>query len=380
MADRHPLLADLAILFLAAVLTVGPEARQHARGLPLPLWWFTAAVCFAPLALRRRRPLPVFAVIALATTAILAADVRQLAGPAFVALWLATFSVAYREPRRVALAAAAVFELWSVAAIAFWAPRSTIAAGIVLTTGTAVAAVMIGVNGRTRRAYLHALEERADRLERERDQQARLAAATERTRIAREVHDIVTHSLSVMVTLADGAAATAPNSPERASGTMRQVAATGRQAIGEMRRIVGTLRTDDSDDMERHPTPGLADLDDLLDQVRSAGLPVRLTVVGRPTALPPGAQLAVYRIVQEALTNVRKHATMVSLATVTLRYGDGIEVEIADDGRSAGSTGDGHGITGIRERVAAYGGTVSAGPARGGGWLVRARLSGDEDQ
>jgi signal transduction histidine kinase len=300
------------------------------------------------------------------------------------------YSVAARESRRRALAAAAVLEVIGVVTVVRFAPGGVIAVGTVLTTGTAVAALVLGISQQTRQAYLAALEERAARLEYERDQQARLVAATERTRIAREVHDIVTHSLSVMVALADGAAAASASAPERAGAVMRQVAATGRQAIGEMRRIVGTLRTDDaSEDADAgRPLPGLDDLDDLLAQVRAAGLPVRLTVTGQPRPLPPGAQLAVYRIVQESLTHARRHAPGAVGAAVTLRYlDDGIEAEISNDGpvadgmppgRVPGDRG-GHGIAGMRERAAAYGGSVAAGPRPEGGWLVRARLGGEEE-
>lgn len=192
------------------------------------------------------------------------------------------------------------------------------------------------------------------------------------------MHDIVTHSLSVMVALADGADATNASSPDRAGQVMRQVAATGRQAIGEMQRTVTALRTDPDEDA-RYPLPGLADLDDLLAQVRAAGLQVRLTIQGQARSLPPGAQLAAYRIVQEALTNVRKHAAGATGASVTLRYdADGIDVEIGDDGHAGGGVA-GHGITGMRERAIAYGGSIAAGPGPGGGWLVRARLAGGPD-
>jgi signal transduction histidine kinase len=196
------------------------------------------------------------------------------------------------------------------------------------------------------------------------------------------VHDIVTHSLSVMVTLADGAAAASVRSPERAAPVMRQVAATGRQAIGEMRRTVAALRADtDPDEDAQYPMPGLSDLEDLLAQVRAAGLPVRFSVQGQARPLPPGAQLAVYRIVQESLTNVRKHASGHTGAQVSLRYDpEGIEVEVSDDGQAGDAGRDGgHGITGMRERAAAYGGSIAAGPGPGGGWRVRARLAGEAD-
>jgi signal transduction histidine kinase len=376
---RHVVLTDLAAAVVLAGLTVGTEAGRGAGGSP---WWQAVAwASFVPLAWRRRRPVAVAVIVAVAALVIFAAGQQLLAGSSFVALWVAVYSVAAQEPRRAALAAAAALEALGVATVARWAPGSAIVAGLVLTTGTAAAAVMLGINRQTRRAYLAALEERAARLEHERDQQARLAVADERARIAREVHDIVTHSLSVMVTLADGAAAVTAASPERATATIRQVAATGRQAIGEMRRIVGTLRTDDGGG--GHPMPGLGDLDDLLAQVRDAGLPVRLTIQGQPHPLPAGVQLAIYRIIQESLTNVRKHAPESTGAVVTIRYGDdGIEAEIGNDGRTTdgGSSAGGHGLTGMRERAAAYDGSITAGPRPGGGWLVRARLGGDEDQ
>lgn len=352
-------------------------AGQRREGLGAAWWWVTAVVSFFPLIWRRRYPIPAFVLVAAVAVLSLATDARQLSAAVFAALWLALYSVAVQESRRAALAAAGVFEVWGVAAVAVWAPGYAIPPAFVLVSGTATAGLMIGVNQQTRRAYLAALEERAARLEYERDQQGQLAAATERTRIAREVHDIVTHSLSVMVALADGAAVSAETAPRRAGAAMRQVAATGRQAIGEMHRIVGTLRTD-GDDPESHPAPGLGDIEELLSQVRAAGLAVRFTVQGQPRQLPPGEQLAVYRIIQECLTNVRKHAADVTAATVTLRYGlDGIEVQVSDDGHPGrtASTEDGHGITGMRERAAAYGGSVTAGPRPGGGWLVRAGLN-----
>jgi len=313
-----------------------------------------------------------------AATAITVADIPPLVLTATVALLIALYTVAARAPLGHALLAAGAFEAWGVPTLVRWSPPAATLPGIVLLTGTGAAAVMTGVNLQTRRAYLAALEDRAARLAKERDQQAQLAVATERARVAREVHDIVAHSLSVMVALADGAAAAAAASPARAGQAMGQVAVTGRQAIGEMRRLVDTLRIDETG-ADRHPAPGIGQLDDLLTQVRSAGLPARLVVEGRPHRLTQGGQLAVYRIVQESLTNIRKHAHAATGATVRLQYtSEGIEVDITDDGQPAGSreSAVGHGITGMRERAAAYDGTIQAGPRPGGGWRVRARLSG----
>ena len=369
-AARHVVLVDLLAAAALAGASVTPEMSKGGTS----TWWLLpGAACFAALAWRRRYPVPAAVVIAAIALALVASG--ALAGAVCAAMWVAVYSVAAREPRRRALAAAAALEVIGIVAVVNLAPASVIAAGVVLTTGTAAAAVALGISQQTRRAYLAALEERAARLEFERDQQARLAAATERARIAREVHDIVTHSLSVMVTLADGAAAASTRSPDRAGQVMRQVAATGRQAIGEMHRTVTALRAI-ADEDDPYPAPGLADLDDLLAEVRGAGLKVRFAVHGQARSLPRGTQLAAYRIVQEALTNVRKHATGATVALVTLRYdAGGIEVEISDDGHASGcGYGGGHGITGMRERAVAHDGSITAGPGPGGGWLVRARL------
>jgi signal transduction histidine kinase len=385
-AARHVVLADLVVAALLGCVTIG---LNTSGGITSPWWIIPAAACFVPLAWRRAHPAPAAAATAAAAAILVAGG--ALTGVASAAMWLAVYAVAARAPRWQALTAAGALEIIGIVTVVRFAPAGFILPGAVLTTGTAAAAVGIGISQQTRRAYLAALEERAARLEYERDQQALLTAATERARIAREVHDIVTHSLSVMVALADAAAAASASSPQRAATVMREVATTGRHAIGEMRRAVGALRTDDanSDEVNRDegagpPLPGLDNLDDLLAEVRSAGLPVRLTVTGAPRPLSSGAQLAVYRIVQESLTNARRHAPGAAGATVTLQYRDhDIDVEICNDGpvcgsmpaggRSPGGVG-GLGITGMRERAVSYGGSFTAGPRAGGGWIVRARL------
>jgi signal transduction histidine kinase len=386
-AVRHVVLADFAVAAVLAAVTISPNMPRSAVS---PWWIVTAVGCFVPLAWRRTHPARAAAATAAATAVLVAGG--ALTGAGLAAMWLAVYAVAAREPLWRAVSAAAVLEVLGIVTAVRLAPAGVIVPGAVLTTGAAAAAVGIGISQQARRVYLAALEERAARLEYERDQQARLAAAMERAKIAREVHDIVTHSLSVMVALADGAAAASACSPQRAGTVMRQVAATGRQAMGEMRRAVGALRIDDtaadtaahdtasaSGKAEGRPLPGLDNLDDLLAEVRAAGLPVRLTVTGAPRPLSPGAQLAVYRIVQESLTNARRHAPGAAGATVTLRYLEhDIGVEIGNDGPVSGMppgrVPPGHGITGMRERAAAYGGSVTAGPRTGGGWVVRARL------
>jgi signal transduction histidine kinase len=249
---------------------------------------------------------------------------------------------------------------------------------LILSTAFATA-LLLGAYLQTRRAYLAELEERARRLEHEREQQDRLAVAAERARIAREMHDIVAHNLAVMVALADGAAAVTPGTPLRGVDMMRQTALTGRQALTEIRRLIGLLRVSEEDG-RLAPQPGLDDLDELVGQVRAAGLAVTLTRTGTCAGLGPGAELAIYRIVQEALTNTIKHAGQHATAQVRLSC-DGTEadVEITDDGgdRVTAPARPGHGLTGMTERAASYGGRVEAGPDAARGWRVHAHLGLD---
>ncbi|HXL90124.1 MAG TPA: histidine kinase [Streptosporangiaceae bacterium] len=191
------------------------------------------------------------------------------------------------------------------------------------------------------------------------------------------MHDVVAHSLSVMVTLSEGAALKQAAEPERAFAAMRQVSATGRQALDEMRRLLGVLRTEDIPPEGRQPQPGMAQIGGLIEQVRATGLTASLTITGAPADMPPGAGLTVYRIVQEALTNTLKHAASPTRVTVAIDCRPGsVTVDVHDDGVLGGPEAGaaGHGLTGMRERAAVYDGTVSAGPVPVGGWHVRARL------
>ncbi|MFJ5119712.1 sensor histidine kinase [Kitasatospora sp. NPDC088548] len=235
---------------------------------------------------------------------------------------------------------------------------------------------------RVRRAYLVELEDRAARLERERDAQSKVAVAAERARIARELHDVVAHNVSVMIVQADGAAYVLDNSPQQAKQALSTIASTGRQALVEMRRLLGVLRTADTAD-EYMPQPGVEELPELLDQVRTAGLQVDFATSGDPRELPRGVELTVYRIVQEALTNVRKHGGPDVHARVAVDFGEReLAVLIEDDGRgttdeqlsSGGTDGQGHGLIGMRERVGMVSGTLDIGPRPGGGFRIRAVL------
>lgn len=227
---------------------------------------------------------------------------------------------------------------------------------------------------RYRRAREHALERHAVDLEREREEQARAAVAEERSRIARELHDVVAHAISVMVLQARGGRRSLPTDPGETHEALAVIETTGSQALAEMRRLLGMLRRDD-EEIALAPQPSLRYLDALVAQVRDAGLPVEVSVEGQPTELPPGVDLSAYRIVQEGLTNALKHAGPVT-ARVIIRYGKYLlELEIADTGLGAGaSDGEGHGLVGMRERVSLYGGKIESGPQEGGGFAVRARL------
>jgi signal transduction histidine kinase len=273
------------------------------------------------------------------------------------------------------LAAAAVLEIGVIVESASGVLADTWIKSLVFLSGLVMAALLLGITVRIWNDYLSWLVERAERLELERDQQTRLAAAAERARIAREMHDVVAHSIAVMVTLADGAAAVGPTNPVATAETLGEVSATGRQALTDMRRMLGVLRAEDVDDTLA-PQPGIEDLPALIARVRSTGLGVELEVEGGTFPFPPTAELTIYRIVQEALTNIMKHAAAAESARVVLRYERPIvHVSVTDDGGSTGGipTG-GHGIAGMQERAGVFGGTLLAGPGADGGWVVSTTL------
>jgi signal transduction histidine kinase len=213
-------------------------------------------------------------------------------------------------------------------------------------------------------------EERARRLEEE----SRAAVAEERSRITRELHDVLAHSVSVMTVQASAVRRLLLPEQEREREALMTVEETGRQALAEMRRLVGIMR-DEAEPAARAPQPGLGTLPELVEQVRQSGLPVELTVEGTPVKLPAGVDLSAYRIVQEALTNTLKHAGPAH-AWVAVRYaGEDVEIEVANDGKTNGENdGGGHGLVGMRERVALCGGELQSGPRPGGGFRIAARL------
>ncbi|WP_082310031.1 histidine kinase [Nonomuraea sp. SBT364] len=361
--------APLALLCLVPIvpyLTYAPEGSLPP--LDAPVYTVLTLALLLPL-LWRHRPLTAFAVVSLVSFAQWAAQVEVV--PANLSVLVALWAVVYQCAFRWALAALAVAELGVFLALEQW---DTPTLGMFTTSTIFVMSLWLtGLYASTRRRYLEGLEERAERAERERDHQARMAAAAERARIARELHDVVAHNVSVMVVQADGAGYAIDGDPEQARLAVRTISKTGREALAEMRRLVGVLRQDGGG-TDYTPQPGLAQLDEL---VRASGVPARLRVTGRRAELTEGKQLAVYRIVQEALTNALKHGGPGVRAQVELRYsGPELVVRVTDDGRGAAApveTG-GHGLVGMRERVTMYGGAVTAGPRAGGGFEVLARL------
>jgi signal transduction histidine kinase len=382
-AVRRPVV-DVAVVLLTLLLALGRDFLDEPSGNPA-VWIFDLALV-VPLFWRRRRPTEVFTLIA--AIALLQWLVNLPAG-GDLALLVALYAVgAYEQrPWRVGFAAV-VAEIGVLLAAVRWGDPGQKLDAVVLLSGTFMAAWVLGVYLRTRRAYVSSVLERAATAERERDQQAVIATATERARISAEMHDIVAHSLSVMIALSDGAAIAVARSPEAARSSMLQSSALGRQALAEIRRLLGDLHADDEESAGLAPQPGIADLDDLVDQVRSAGLAVNLVVLGEAPDLSAGAGLTVYRIVQEALTNVLKHAQAATQVVVTLRYhAGGVDIVVENDdrptvdhppGTDAQEGTSGHGLSGMRQRAASFGGDVEAARRTDGGWRVSTHLRLDE--
>lgn len=368
----HPFVTDalLAAAFtLLNVSTLGQPDTVDYRSQTL----FSVtllALQTVPLAWRRIHPVPVFAISAVA---IVLYESMGFPSAQSIGVVLAVYTVAVRCDRRTSLRVLAV--TYALVVVVFvtarWDPTiDNVTSNLVLFSG----AWIIGDNLRTRRRYVAGLEERARLAEAEQAAEAERAAARERARIARELHDVVAHSMSVMVVQAGAARRTLRQDPDQATQALQSVEATGREAMTEMRRLLGVLRTDEGAALA--PQPSLRMVGDLVDECAAAGLPVEVEVSGDERELPPGVDLSVYRIVQEALTNTLKHAGP-ARATVQLRYDpDHLHVRVVDDGRGAAAAddGQGHGLVGMRERVELFGGDLRTGPRRGGGYEVRARL------
>src|SRR6266542_4385399 len=328
-----------------------------------------------PLAWRRRWPVPIGLVVAAASIGYGVAPYPDLAVPIPLGALVAFYTVLTLRPRRTATLIGA--GTCTVGLVSMLLPvtnaDATDFAFVALLLGATWA---LGDSAHTRRAYTAELEARAVRLEREWELEEGRAAADERTRIARELHDVIAHHVSMMVVQAEAGPVVVERDPGTAAQAFDSISAIGRQALGEMRRLLGVLRSDDDrSGPSLGPQPGLDQLPVLVEQVRQAGLEARLEIQGEPRPLPPGMDLSAYRIVQEALTNAVRHAGP-GTARVLIRYGDDdLRLEVRDDGLGGRpGNGAGHGLIGMRERVNLFGGELDAGPRPDGGFAVAARL------
>jgi signal transduction histidine kinase len=294
-------------------------------------------------------------------------------------LLVGLYTVAAYSPRRERFIGAAVVAIGLVVVAASNAPGlnfSSIVFNYVLFT----ASYFLGASVRNRRLYTQQLEERAEQLERERDEEARRAVAEERVRIAQDLHDVVAHSMGVIAVQAGVGAHVIDTDPAEAKKSLEAISLTSRSTLTEIRRMLGVLRDDAR--AEFAPAPGLVDLERLVQQICDAGVDTHVTWEGHRGEVPHGVDLTAYRIVQESLTNVLKHGGPNVHVDVTIRYEpEALDVEIVDDGRGVNgrSSASGHGLLGMRERVAVYGGSFDAGPHAGGGFRVAARLPYGED-
>jgi signal transduction histidine kinase len=335
-----------------------------------------------PLAARRRFPGTVLALILASGLAFAALGLPpDILG---VPILVAVYSVAAYGRRWVAVAGLAAAEL-GLAAVQL-TPSKIGVGTLVGNLGVVAAAWLLGHFAHNYRAYAARLEERTAELEQAREELARRAVAEERLRLARELHDVVAHAMSVIAVQSGVGAHVAKTQPKEAAKALAAIEATSRAALEELRRLLGVLRQENEPQGELAPVPGLGDLDGLLAEVAKAGLAVRLRVEGTPAPLPAGVDLSAYRIVQEALTNVVKHAGP-ARAQVVVGYRDqDVRVEVTDDGQgtvasvSDGRAGTGHGLIGMRERVQVFGGDLDVGPCPDGGFRVAARLPLAADQ
>lgn len=420
--EAHRFAVDLTttVLLAAFMLTSATDlySTEPALGRPESIGWTFAML--APLPWRRTRPVPsAIAVFAVALAHMLAGFPMIMPGDLLILVSL--FSVTVYGPTWAHVTAICSTAVGSVVVLPIAvgvrsgggasAVLEMVPVGIFcLVTGLAVWA--FALVRRSRRVTMDALRDRAHRLEIERDQQARISAAAERARIAREMHDIVAHSLSIVVAQADGGRYAAASDPEAAVRALGTISETGRTALTDMRRLLGVLRSQDDEDAARDeaapgsapppvlaagpggaprpapaadeprqarpaPQPGVEEIEDLVAQARDGGQRVSLVRVGEPRTLPAGMGLTLYRVCQESLTNVRKHAGPDPAVTVAVRWTPStVELEVLDDGRGAAATGNdpGFGLRGMRERANLYGGTLETGPRRGGGFRVHLEL------
>ncbi|MCU1359882.1 MAG: putative two-component histidine kinase [Ilumatobacteraceae bacterium] len=380
----HPVQSDVALAIVIAAFSVLSHLtiRDASHDGPSILGVLLILGATLPLAWRRQAPGRVLATVLLFQFAL---EINSSLGTGWINMLVAAYSVgAHRSGRTV----------WLIGGVSSALVLGFVSLGVVddqvqwqaviSTTVLFSASVVVGDNMRRRRERAAELVERAERAERERELVATQRVQQERTRIARELHDVVAHSVSVMIIQAGAARRQVVSNPQQAIGVLETIETTGREAMSEMRRVLGVLRTDDLNGSSDgySPQPSLTSLGDLM--TATSDLPVSLHTEGDIIGLPPGVELSAYRVVQEALTNVRRHAGRVDRVDVAVTHADEtLVVEVTDNGRGgtsqpgsraglAGATTVGFGIAGMRERVSMFGGSLNAGPRQGGGWRVRA--------
>ncbi|MDG4797428.1 sensor histidine kinase [Micromonospora sp. WMMD1082] len=377
---RRPLAGDallaVGLVLAEVVFTLLTPREFWPRPLPTALGW--SLLCAAPTVLRRVAPWP--AVLAVLATLVLPVTIDVAPTTQSLTIVVLTYTMAAYRPVRPALVAATL--LWVPVAVvnALMPPEGfpQISAGYLVANNLLVGIVSFSV-GRTvnaRRSSTEALRERARAAETNQRALAEQAVADERRRIARELHDVVAHHVSVMGVLATGVRRVLRRDPDAADEAIGTIEETSRATLRELRRLLDVLRTEAEPAAELAPQPGIAGIEALTDQVREAGLPVTLTVAGTPGPLEEGVALTVYRIVQEALTNALKHAGTATAQVRVSFTGGAVEVEVTDTGRGPSPDTDrvGHGLVGMRERVGLYGGVLRIGARTGGGYRVYARI------
>lgn len=386
-AAVHPRIVDgivVLVCFVGEVSVFGlPASVQRPPGWSMPIVLIAAVIAAVALWFRRRFPVPSFAVVLVCSVPLLAAPIGALAMTLAASLY--ALSV-YRSNRAgwIGLAVAvgaseliavgtSLVESWPILAesitwLTLFGRRQQV---LFATFAILLAAVVIGMNVGGRKRYIAALVDHAEQLARDQEQRSELAVAAERSRIAREIHDIVAHSLSVMVRLSDGADSVLESDPRQARRVLGEIGRTGRQSLTEMRRVLGVLSVGSDHGAALDPSPELGDLATLIGVFRQTGLPVRYVSTGQPT-VSAGVQLAVYRAVQETLTNALRYAVAPTEVNVEIDYTSGVTVTVTNDSAAPAMEiiGSGRGLIGLRERAALYGGTVRSEPIPGGGWLV----------
>lgn len=358
---RNPRFVDLSLVGLLLALSVGVATRAGDSEAAAIL----GAAQTLPLLVRRRFPASVLIAVAAGALAMIALDVWIVPLQLGVALYTLT---SLRSTARERWLAVAAISTLGIAVLASGGLDFGAAAARVVFL---IAAALLGESTGSRRAYVREIEEKAARLEREREAETRRAAAEEQSRIARELHDVIAHALSVIIVQAGAATDAFRRDPLLAREPVGAIDTAARVALADLRRVLGILQS--APDYE--PQPRLAQLDGLADRIRATGLKVAIQVEGTPRALPAAVELSAYRVVQEALTNALKHADAEHVR-IAIRYGPSLEIDVRDDGRSRvnGSAAHGSGLIGMRERVTLLGGDLTTGPAAGGGYRVAATI------